>query len=168
MFREIKFRIYDVKKKNFIKPHKKLFLAFDGKIIVGNKSYETQNPFCRYVLMQYVGFKDINGKEIYEGDIVSIKFKGYYIVNFKWTTGFYLKKLPDYDKCLSLVNSYNEIRPMRIIGNIFENRDFVIKLAEKIKKEKQKRIEYVIPKECECKKTEEDDEMWYCDDGWWE
>lgn len=65
MSRDIKFRVYDKWTKQMLP-----VLSIDCKETFSSERGDN-------VLMQYTGLKDKNDKEIYEGDIIEIKYKEY-------------------------------------------------------------------------------------------
>lgn len=83
-----------------------------------------------FSLMQYTGFKDKNGKEIWEGDIVrgttdkwDAETKTCDIVKVKWdeeTSGFVPFSMYDSDCCTG--TSPNDVE---VIGNIYQNKDLL-------------------------------------------
>lgn len=63
--REIKFRAWDKERKEMLMPEQICHL--DGNVTKGIKEFA---PFLE--LKQFIGLKDKNGKEIFEGDIINI------------------------------------------------------------------------------------------------
>lgn len=111
--KEIKFRVWDKTSKEMVNINR--IDIGDGSCtptIFGDVFYDYWNDV---ELMQYTGYKDNNGKEIYEGDI--IETDEYWIDN-----RYFLKKeiqvIDDIRKC-------NKLRPCIIIGNIYENPDLL-------------------------------------------
>lgn len=76
-----------------------------------------------FEIVQYTGFKDKNGKDIYEGDIVKgTTFRG--IVEWSERYGKYWIKLADnrHGKTTAL---YHNAYAIEITGNIYENPELV-------------------------------------------
>lgn len=115
--REIKFRAWNEKQKTMLD-------VFDS-----TKQIEFYIPLAEdWELMQYTGLKDKNGKEIYEGDIITWRPKGAYkdrwettIVEWnsnkgKWFFGYrhaYVSRFMSY--------TFDQVANLKVIGNIQEN-----------------------------------------------
>ena len=128
--REIKFRVWDKKNKKMYygyEPDRPNMIDLDGNLYItgaGNKDeYGGPTDYIsgcdqeNYILMQYTGRKDVNGKEIYEGDIIADdagRIIGYVI--YDETSAVYLLKF-------ELGGDYylNRFTEYKIIGNIYQN-----------------------------------------------
>ena len=115
--KEFKFRVYQNEKMDYTPD-----LFYSDLLYVGY----IDGSGCPYIenakLMQYTGLKDINGKEIYEGDIVkhgSLIGELYQEVIFE--DGAYHLCFRRADLKLLLYKDFITRNNLSVIGNIYEN-----------------------------------------------
>ena len=114
MNRTIKFRAWDIENKIMVdwKDIRLMPLySFEKKDNEGNPR--------DYILMQFTGLHDKNGKEIYEGDIVKDAWIGIII----WEEdGWFIDPIPT-NRFIQRLSSGNDL--VEVIGNIYQNKDLI-------------------------------------------
>jgi uncharacterized phage protein (TIGR01671 family) len=161
MAQELKFRVWDKIKKVFIDSENyswgnrvgesgQLFIDLNGQLHIavfpcGNGDNSADSVFDkipnqdRYVIQQFTGLKDKDGKEIYEGDIIDFSFSygherdstgdvyGYFEVIFQ-DCEFVMKGINKWEDELEILPlSYRQEKRdnFKVCGNIFENPDLI-------------------------------------------
>ena len=135
MKREIKFRAWDNYNNKFFEP---IYEAYNNKLeelnigmsgdlsirdMTDSPKHESLFP-SRFILMQFTGLHDKNGKEIYEGDIVMHNKIHSSVI--KWIRGvftFEILTLSTLPGRVILLNYLGD--ELEIIGNIYENKDLL-------------------------------------------
>lgn len=162
MKREIKFRVWDKKKNKMIYPDGKkwgfplgssflgvgtnsiLIISPDGDLVKHSKGDNDIRPDCEvvnedFILMQFTGLLDKNGKEIYEGDVMTDKTRpnrDWVRVWIVWDESQARWALEDNRKDGEFSINY---RNWEIIGNIYENPEL---LKSNMKTEQQLEAEF--------------------------
>lgn len=118
--RDIKFRIWDGAKNEWLASSDKDALPYYGFALVGEVMTVQSPPIWSLdegnIVEQFTGLKDINGREIYEGDIL-IDDTGepieYWVVKF--SNGVFI------GECAGVAESLFELANLEVVGNINEN-----------------------------------------------
>lgn len=125
--RDIKFRIWDKEKKEWLGKSDKDSLVWYGFHLVGECMTVQAPPVWALdngIVEEYTNCKDKNGQEIYEGDIVKSTNKGELAVIVRLPTGEFATHLIERDEEYTL---YYRSRLCEVIGNIHENPELLDK-----------------------------------------
>lgn len=131
MNREIKFRAYDKEDErmtyfddeNYLY-HCPVILRLE-QVFKKDSNYDDYEDFeykdatDKVELMQYTGLHDKNGKEIYEGDIVKIKYRDENIGKVIYEHNGFSIDVTNMNKNYGRVSFVNNF--MEVIGNIYDN-----------------------------------------------
>lgn len=119
--RELKFRAW-------YKPEKKMIYniqnEFEERIELGMDCFSDYLKNDDFIVNQFTGRTDKEGKEIYEDDILLIIGQGYFRVTWdRDNCKFYLLPLEDYLDKMPLDRSWEV--DYEVEGNIYENKDLL-------------------------------------------
>jgi uncharacterized phage protein (TIGR01671 family) len=123
MTREIKFRAWDKVHNKMVTP---IALGFLSNEVVTSDSALEIGKHCE--LMQYTGWNDKNGKEMYEGDIVKTNYYTGTPGNFKRIVGKIVYHFPAF--VVEGINQYEGMREKlhglsEVIGNIYQHQNLL-------------------------------------------
>lgn len=130
--RDIKFRCWDTENKEMLEVQELDYEdSYNGQPMIRTTMYSDYFDTEDMILMQYVGLKDKNEKEIYEGDIVKFRFKddreefpdliGY----IEYQTTFTAFRIMSNQGSFKI--DITEIKFIEVIGNIYDNPELLEK-----------------------------------------
>ena len=130
MNRIIKFRAWDKKRKRMLDVVKLGFRLdyreeIDGPISGVTVMGDGHEDLLNFELMQFTGLKDENGKEIYEGDLMTLKRPDrewdYKYLKVCWNKSMFELQSKDGKYIMPIYPAGNYI----VIGNIYEDKDLL-------------------------------------------
>ena len=132
MSREIKFRAWLKEEKKMVNVETMDFteksIQYLEKSEIVNAYLLRRVGFDDIELMQYIGLKDKNDKEIYEGDIVLVKPGGtstWYKTIVKFKEGAFIASLIDGEDYIYIFNRGFDSNDFEIIGNVYKNKNLL-------------------------------------------
>jgi len=125
--REIKFRFWSSAENKYVQDTDYCYMDEDGKVSEFITSYESYlYRRLDIEIEQYTGLKDKNGKEIYEGDILSDGIKRAVVKYGEFNLKGLIKSVGFFGEVTnSMTHDIVIISKGRIIGNIHENPDLL-------------------------------------------
>jgi hypothetical protein len=121
MMRELKFRAWYKSEKKMIY---NIQNEFEERIELGMDCFSDYLKNDNFIVNQFTGRTDKEGKEIYEDDILLIIGQGYFRVTWdRDNCKFYLLPLEDYLDEMPLDRSWEV--DYEVEGNIYENKDLL-------------------------------------------
>lgn len=130
MNRPIKFRAWDKYNKSMIKPCLTEWIDFEGNCYFEPaKKYNTPNteiyPTDDYILMQFTGLHDKNGKEIYEGDLIRVSADETFIGQVEYRQEVCAFEIKRFSKRNWNQYQLSSSQYLEVIGNIYENPELI-------------------------------------------
>lgn len=125
--KNLKFRAWDKRREDF---RNDIFVDTNGNLYQFSKNtgYGQAITYLdnkHIVLMQSTGFFDKNGKEIFEGDILKTRTRGYVIVRKENGNTMTTFKSGTNKRTSLVLSSFLEKYQVVIIGNIYENKELL-------------------------------------------
>lgn len=143
MSREMKFRIWHNPSEKFVKEMQfkdprfgwvnegYLGIDADGDLSYNDHgngmykiSWEYPESLEDYIIQQYTGLKDMNGVEVYEGDILRCP-KSWMYDEMNGVIEWYKNKYCFINKEYDIRWVYADYESLEVIGNIFENKELI-------------------------------------------